>query len=52
MTGEGHGDSDMGEVHVAYGYSIDEMNEILTLPARTRLVHDERGVGLVRVEGE
>ena len=42
----------MGSIHVVYGYSIDQMNEKLDLPRGTRLVRDERGIGLVKVSGE
>ncbi len=52
LTGEGSGDSDMGSVHVVYGYSVEEMNELLDLPPGTRLVQDDRGVGLVNEDSE
>lgn len=52
LTGEGVGDSAMGRIHVVYGYSIDEMNDLLTLPAGSTLVQGERGIGLVQVGEE
>lgn len=52
LTGEGRGTSEMGEIHVVYGYSIDEMNEKLDLPKVTQLVRDERGIGLVKMAEE
>ena len=51
LTGQGRGNSDMGSIHVVYGYSIDQMNRKLDLPSGMKLVHDERGIGLVEVPG-
>ena len=42
----------MGRIHVVYGYSIDEMNDLLVLPSGSKLVRDERGIGLVEVGEE
>lgn len=52
LAGEGRGSSEVGEIHVVYGYSISEMNERLVLPAGTRLVIDELGIGLVEIADE
>ena len=52
LTGEGIGNSQMGRIHVAYGYSIHKMNDLLTLPPGSTLVQDERGIGLVEVGEE
>lgn len=52
LSGEGKGTSEMGSVHVVYGYSIDRMNEKLDLPSGTQLVQDEHGIGLVGVSGK
>ena len=49
LIGEGVGDSTMGEIHVVYGYSVSEMNDMLTLPKGTKLVIDDRGIGLVEI---
>lgn len=52
FTGEGKGTSEMGSIHVVYGYSVEQMNNKLNLPSGTQLVQDERGTGLVKVPVE
>jgi hypothetical protein len=46
LTGKGKGDSSLGPVQIAYGYSIDKMNDYLTFPDDERLVVDEGGIKL------